>query len=195
MVCKIYIRVRRVKCKFIRKMDCHSKESHTIYSLKIRQGKQQRLTKCYLLQITWRNDNRTIESSTPPTSDKKQPSIIIFLQPKYKKGTKERSAQNGRKERTINHAPRIVVTNHTYLNPHSFIPKKPFQTHLNYPLNFTRQQPRNKYHPDNAAPLKNQKYRAIANPYLANIVPQRHDISSNKSPPNLISSPKTMLQA
>ena len=122
---------------------------------KTRQDKQQRLTKFYSLQITPRNNNRTIEASTPPTSNKKQPSIITFFQLKQIQGTKERSDQNSRKERTINNAPRITVTNHTSPNPHSFIPNTPFQTHLNYPSNLTRQQPRNNYHLDDATPLKN----------------------------------------
>ena len=119
----------------------------------------------------------------------------MFFQPRQRKGTKERSAQNSRKGRTIYHTPRITVINHTSPNPHSFIPNKPFQTHLNYSSNLNRQQPRNNYHPDDATPLKNQQYRAITNPYLANIGPQRHDISSNKFPPNLILSPKTMPQS
>ena len=59
---------------------------------KMRQDKQQRLTKFFPLQITSRNNNITIESSTPPTSNMKQPSIITFFHPKLMEIMKERSA-------------------------------------------------------------------------------------------------------
>ena len=54
---------------------------------KIRQDKHRRFTKFYSLQINPEKYNRTIESLTPPTSHKKQPSILKFFQPNNINGT------------------------------------------------------------------------------------------------------------
>ena len=78
---------------------------------KMRNDKQHRLTKFYPLQLTPKNNNRTIEASNPPKSNKKQPSIITFLQSTKTNEMKGRLDLNQRNNTTTHFENRTIVIN------------------------------------------------------------------------------------
>ena len=108
----------------------------------MRNDKQQQLTKFYPLQLTPKNNNITIKPSNQPKSTKKQPSIIIFLQPTKTNETKGRLDLNRRNNTTTHIENRTIVINNLSPTSNPSASKKLIQTHLKY-LDNNRRQPRN----------------------------------------------------
>ena len=154
----------------------------------MRNDKQQQLTKFYPLQLTPKNNNRTIEQSNQPKSTKKQPSIIIFLQPTKTNETKGRLDLNRRNNTTTHIENRTIVINNLSPTSNPSASKKLIQTHLKY-LDGNRRQPRNKYHSADANHISFKKHHEIINPYLPQSV-HHHQNVPTKIPPNQTSSTK-----
>ena len=154
----------------------------------MRNDKQQQLTKFYPLQLTPKNNNRTIEQSNQPKSTKKQPSIIIFLQPTKTNETKGRLDLNRRNNTTTHIENRTIVINNLSPTSNPSPSKKLIQTHLKY-LDGNRRQPRNKYYSADANHISFKKHHGIINPYLPQSV-HHHQNVPTKLPPNQTSSTK-----
>ena len=138
---------------------------------KIRQDKQQRLTKFFHLKTTPSKSSNTTTSSTLPTIKMTQPSIITFPSKKSKEVEREKSDKNRSNNSQLKYT--IVTTNnnptHQQLQPK--MPIKPTKTNLTKICKeIIPKQSRQTHQTTSLTLNNNRQYQIVTNPYLQSII-------------------------
>ena len=138
---------------------------------KMRQDRQQRLTKFFSLKTTPNKSSKTTTSSTLPTIKMIQPSIITFLSKKSKEVERAKSAINRSNNSRLEYT--IVTTNnnptHQQLQPE--MPIEPIKTNPTKIYKETIPKESRQTHQTTSLNLNNNRqHQIVINPYLQSII-------------------------